>query len=174
MKRRFSILISVLIAIVFIALLAVNNFKSLATINTFTPLSYSTLNNELFGFGSNFGGQLGLNNLLKSPLEVQSIQTKDIVAYDAGNKHSIVLTSAGEVIQYGINGISGESNQRYIEYKEGEELKRLTNVVSISAGADYSLALLNDGSVWAWGSNLTAQLGQGNNEESIYAKKLIS
>lgn len=158
--------------ILLILLLNINNFRGSIPINNISPLSYATLNNELFGFGSNFGGQLGLSNLLKSPLEVQSIQTKDIVAYDAGNKHSIVLTSAGEVIQYGVNGIPGESNQRYIEYKEGEELKRLTNVVSISAGADYSLALLNDGSVWAWGSNLTAQLGQGNNEESIYAKKI--
>ncbi len=37
----------------------------------------------------------------------------------------------------------------------------LTNVIAISAGNRHSLALKNDGTVWAWGSNSNGQLGDG-------------
>jgi len=37
----------------------------------------------------------------------------------------------------------------------------LTNVIAASAGANHSLALKDDGTVWAWGHNSDAQLGDG-------------
>jgi hypothetical protein len=37
----------------------------------------------------------------------------------------------------------------------------LYGVVAIAAGACYNLALKGDGTVWAWGSNLAGQLGDG-------------
>src|SRR3989304_5016513 len=40
------------------------------------------------------------------------------------------------------------------------------NAVAIAAGQDHSLALKNDGTVWAWGYNLYGQLGNGNNTNS--------
>jgi len=38
----------------------------------------------------------------------------------------------------------------------------LTNIIAISAGSYHSLALRNDGTVWAWGWNGYGQIGQGN------------
>ena len=38
---------------------------------------------------------------------------------------------------------------------------QLTGVVSISAGAAFSVALKSDGTVWAWGFNGYGQLGDG-------------
>ena len=37
----------------------------------------------------------------------------------------------------------------------------LTGAVAISGGQDFSLALKNDGTVWAWGQNNYGQLGNG-------------
>src|SRR6476660_6259175 len=42
----------------------------------------------------------------------------------------------------------------------------LTNVTAISAGGVNSLALRSDGTVWAWGSNRDAQLGNGTTPNS--------
>jgi alpha-tubulin suppressor-like RCC1 family protein len=38
---------------------------------------------------------------------------------------------------------------------------------AIALGGTHSLALLNDGTVWAWGSNLSGQLGIGNHDNSL-------
>ena len=35
----------------------------------------------------------------------------------------------------------------------------LTSVITVSAGSGHSLALTNDGSVWAWGNDFFGQLG---------------
>ncbi len=39
----------------------------------------------------------------------------------------------------------------------------LTGVKAIAAGSSHSLALKEDGTVWAWGSNQEGQLGNGTN-----------
>ena len=37
----------------------------------------------------------------------------------------------------------------------------LTGVTAVSGGTAHSMALLSDGTVWAWGWNLKGQLGIG-------------
>lgn len=39
-------------------------------------------------------------------------------------------------------------------------------VISVAAGGEFSVALKNDGTVWAWGSNQVGQLGTGTNVDS--------
>src|SRR6185312_8182251 len=41
------------------------------------------------------------------------------------------------------------------------QVKNLTGVTMVSAGADHSMALKSDGTVWAWGQNNDGQLGDG-------------
>lgn len=170
--KNLLILLIVIAFSVLILILAINNVTPKTLINEINPVSYGDINNEILGFGSNFYGQLGQQNVFKSPVELQKINVENIAEFDAGNKHSIALTPDGEVIQNGVNGIEDESNLRFIEQKVDENVSKLNDVVSISAGADYSIALKSDGTVWAWGKNLTGQLGQGNNDESIYALKI--
>ncbi|MEJ7616748.1 MAG: hypothetical protein WKF30_07230 [Pyrinomonadaceae bacterium] len=43
----------------------------------------------------------------------------------------------------------------------------LSNVRAIAAGEDHSLALKNDGTVWAWGRNDLGQLGNGEQTPSF-------
>ena len=47
------------------------------------------------------------------------------------------------------------------------QVQNLSGVSAIAAGGVHSLALKNDGTVWAWGYNRFGQLGNGTNTDSI-------
>ena len=47
------------------------------------------------------------------------------------------------------------------------ELGRLGGIVDVSAGSFHTLALLDDGTVWAWGRNEDGQLGDGSTTISL-------
>ena len=53
-------------------------------------------------------------------------------------------------------------------------LSTLTNVVGIAAGGAHSLAIKNDGSVWAWGANGFGQLGIGSTANSLVPVQVMS
>ena len=46
------------------------------------------------------------------------------------------------------------------------QVSGLTQAVAISAGYVFAAAMLEDGTVWAWGRNFTGALGNGNNADS--------
>jgi alpha-tubulin suppressor-like RCC1 family protein len=50
----------------------------------------------------------------------------------------------------------------------------LTHVVAVSAGANHSLALRENGTVWAWGKNADGQLGDGTFTTRLRAVKVVS
>lgn len=121
------------------------------------------------------------------PMEVYNL--KDVIDVSAGNSFSVALRIDGNVYTWGDNkyGQLGVSfvpfpppNELFImplrslinnminytsEYtiipikaNKPAETKEL-EVIDISAGGDHALALLEDGSVWAWGRNDMGQLG---------------
>lgn len=105
-----------------------------------------------------------------------------VKAVAAGTNHSVALRADGTVWTWGQNGLG----QLGIGDTRGPEIcapympqygpspcsstpvpvvgpdgsGRLDQVVAIAAGDDYSLAVRADGTVWAWGSNGYAGLGQ--------------
>ena len=50
----------------------------------------------------------------------------------------------------------------------------LKNIADIDAGWQHSLALDNDGSLWAWGNNDNGQLGNNSNEPSSIPVQVLS
>jgi hypothetical protein len=44
--------------------------------------------------------------------------------------------------------------------------------ISVQCGSSHSLALKEDGTVWAWGYNIYGQLGDGEMEYSVYSKSV--
>lgn len=83
-------------------------------------------------------------------------------AVAVGSSHSLALKSDGTVWSWGSNtygklGEPGrpETSDRWVPGM----VQDLTDVIAIAAGANHSLALKRNGTVWAWGYNGVGQLG---------------
>jgi len=128
----------------------------------------------LLAWGANDSGQLGDGSSEPSPHPVRVVDElgdpiRGIVAIAAGWNHSLALRSDGTVLAWGSNayGQLGDPDAAY-SYNPiparvlGETSKPLTHVRWIASGDAHALAVADDGTVWAWGSNWSGQLGVGD------------
>jgi alpha-tubulin suppressor-like RCC1 family protein len=130
-----------------------------------------TADGLLYAWGSDDLGQLG-NGFYGSsttpyPVEQSgALSGKRIVALAAGYTHNLVLDADGNVYTWGSN-IDGELGNAGYSSEESPVLVdlsaaaggRSTTVVALAAGAGFSLALAQDGALYAWGNNSRQQLG---------------
>lgn len=49
-----------------------------------------------------------------------------------------------------------------------EQVKNLTDIVSIDKGHSHNIAAKNDGTVWTWGNNKKGQIGNGKAENESF------
>ena len=84
-----------------------------------------------------------------------------IVAIDSGGYLGVALDEAGIVWTWGNNwfGQLGVGAPSSIGTIVPAQVVNLTNVVAVSGGESHVLALVDDGSVWGWGSNSLGHLG---------------
>jgi E3 ubiquitin-protein ligase HERC3 len=132
---------------------------------------------SLYTFGRNFHGQLGSGDFEDRPspqavsLGFQPCQsdatleeetTAAVVA--CGIHHSACMSRRGELFSWGMcrNGELGQGRWASIEVQKPIQcfLPQL-RVVSISCGANHTLAIGESGSLWSCGSNVSGQLGNG-------------
>jgi len=85
----------------------------------------------------------------------------------AGLNHNLALKTDGTVWAWGDNayGQLGDGTTS-TESAIPVQVAGLTGVTAIAAGGYHSLALKNDGTVWAWGYNFYGQLGAGTTTDS--------
>ena len=133
----------------------------------------------LYAWGSNAYGQLGNGTTTNSsvPVAVKIAGTplagKTIVQIAAGANHNMVLTSDGAVYTWGWNyhgqlGNNTKTNSNTIVAVQtiGTPLAG-KKIVKIAAGQGHSLALTDDGMVYAWGRNDTGQLGNNATTDAM-------
>ncbi|MBI4947188.1 MAG: T9SS type A sorting domain-containing protein [Bacteroidetes bacterium] len=119
----------------------------------------------VWSWGNNGWGQLGDNTTTQRNTPVQVSGLTGIVAIAAGRWHSIALKNDGTVWTWGrnMNGELGDNTftDRWtpVQVHNWNNIGFFTNVVTIASGGDHVLALKNDGTVWAWGSDGNGQLG---------------
>ena len=104
-------------------------------------------------WGWNREGQLGdgtSNNSSNTAVSVSGIT--NAVAVSSGDMHSLALLSDGTVKVWGYNGEGQLGDGTTISRLTPVTVSGITNAVAVSAGGyRYSLALLSDGTVKAWG-----------------------
>ncbi len=123
-----------------------------------------TGNGEVYSFGRNELGQLGISNtpFALSPTLIPGLN--DIVAIAAGDDHSMALSSTGQVYVFGGND-SGQLGFGDNRVKSVPTLiPNINNIVAIDAGLQNSLLLDNQGQLYAIGNNYFGIFGSGLGE----------
>ena len=118
----------------------------------------------VWAWGYNYYGQLGDGTRTDKTMAVQVSGLSGITAIAGGGSHSLALKNDGAAWAWGDNyyGQLGDGIQPYVPYiKTSVQVNGLSGITAIARGYSHSLALKNDGTVWAWGSNYYGQLGDG-------------
>lgn len=117
---------------------------------------------EVFTFGRNEFGQLGMGDYENrfQPTKVPGI--RDAAAIACGEGFTIVLMLDGTVVSFGRNtyGQLGDGTTNTSPFPV--IVKGLSEIIAIAAGYSHSLFLLSNGTVIGFGSNVRGQLGVGD------------
>lgn len=128
---------------------------------------------QLYTFGRNDGGQLGINatSNMQHPTNITnmfSLLSDEIITEVAlGWGHSIALTSLGRLFTWGKNDSGqlgdGTNQPSLIPIDISSRIRLLSNdqIISIAAGSSHSAFLTKQGRVFMWGRNVFGQLGDG-------------
>ena len=133
-------------------------------------------NGDVYGFGSNLYGQLGLGDTTDrlTPTKIMTLPGA-VAAVAAGYTHSLVLLQNGDVYTFGENP--------YGELGLGDTTlhgtpTRITALLgpaaAVVAGAQYSLILLANGDAYACGSNVRGQLGLGDTLDRLTPTRITT
>jgi alpha-tubulin suppressor-like RCC1 family protein len=118
----------------------------------------------VWGWGLNYHyGSLGDGtfNIYPFGTIVQAKGLTDVVAIDAGMRHSLALKSDGSVWAWGLDSSTQLGDGSTSNSNTPARVIGLRDVVAISGGEHHTLALKTDGTVWACGQNSDGQLGNG-------------
>jgi alpha-tubulin suppressor-like RCC1 family protein/6-phosphogluconolactonase (cycloisomerase 2 family) len=125
---------------------------------------------SLWAWGSNFLGQLGNSTTTGTNVPVPVIGIGSVVGLGAGQFHSLALRADGTVWAWGDNFFgqlgNGSNTPLGTVNNVPGQVANLTGVGAIASLVATGLALKSDGTVWAWGSNSSGELGNGGNANS--------
>jgi alpha-tubulin suppressor-like RCC1 family protein len=123
-------------------------------------------NGTVMAWGDNEGGQLGDGSRTAREVPVAVTGLTGAKAISAGGGHSLALLNNGTVMAWGENeaGQLGDGSTK-LSSSAPVAVKGLSGVAAISAGGDFSLALLTNGTVESWGSDEFGQLDNSASEE---------
>jgi alpha-tubulin suppressor-like RCC1 family protein len=133
--------------------------------------SYALLDNgTVDAWGDNTFGQLGNGTHVDSAVPEPVDTVTDAVAIAAAGEHAMALLANGTVATWGGNGFGTLGNGTSGKGHEVGEpnpvlVPGLSGVVAIAAGGGDDVALLEDGTLEAWGENRAGQLGDGTTVE---------
>lgn len=127
---------------------------------------------SVVGWGRNDRGQLGDGTITESrsaPVRVRAVGGSGflvgVAAVAEGESHSVAALTDGRVVAWGSNelgalGDGGTSDSTLPVFVKGQGgIGQLSGVKAVAAGQRFSLALMHDGAILAWGSNLVGNLG---------------
>ena len=145
-------------------------------------------NGNAWAWGQNSDGQLGNGTttdwhenpnpiLVKFPKNTGTVKVSQV---SAGLTTSLAIDSNGNAWAWGSNeygqlgnGTKGGYSDLPVQIQDPNDVSKVLNVVQISGGTNYSLAIDNDGNAWAWGNNEDGQLGDNTTNDRLSPVKVL-
>lgn len=122
------------------------------------------------GIDSSVTRRLGLSEIIYI-LQMRA-GLRGYTAVSGGGRHTLALHGNGTVRTWGSNGFGqlGDGEESVLPGRETPEtVSGLSNIVAVATGYEHSLALQKNGILWAWGSNLHYELGDGTTTDRFAA-----
>ncbi len=134
-----------------------------------------TKNGEIYAWGKNDNGQLGIGNLTSYAVKVVgeggASTLKRIVDISAGETGSTAVNEFGWVYVWG-KGSNGEFANG-VTTSSSTPVKTVVNHgISASIGEGHVVALGQNGKLYTWGKNNAGQLGTGNTTNNTIVGKI--
>jgi len=125
----------------------------------------------VWAWGNNEEGELGDGTTTERSQPVRVSGLDSVTAISAGPAYSLALRADGTVWAWGSNTKGQLGDASVTQRLTPVQVSGLTGVTAILTGSTlldaYSLALRGDGTVWAWGSNVYGQLGDGTTKQRL-------
>ena len=123
---------------------------------------YIKAGGTLWAMGYNLFGQLGDGTMTHRSSAVQV--ATGVASVAAGRVHTMYVETDGTLWAMGYkgNGQLGDGKDANVEFRR-TPVRVATGVASVAAGADHTMYVKTDGTLWATGSNAQGQLGDGGN-----------
>ncbi|XP_011296686.1 probable E3 ubiquitin-protein ligase HERC4 isoform X3 [Fopius arisanus] len=137
-----------------------------------------TNNGELYSWGSNTEGQLGLgleSQAQHKPRLISSLAGVPIAFIACGGYHSVVVSKSGAIYVWGRNtfGQLGIAITGNLHYPHQLRTLRSTRIRYVSCGEDFTAFLTIDGGVFTCGAGMYGQLGHGTNSNEVLPRKIM-
>ncbi|XP_013411436.1 RCC1 and BTB domain-containing protein 1 [Lingula anatina] len=138
-----------------------------------------TLEGEVFAWGQNNCGQVGSGTTTNQPTPrrvTACIGSKVVVQIACGQTSSMALLDTGDVYGWGYNGNGQLGLGNNVNQPNPCRVAGLTGIFinQITCGYAHSLALSDEGTLWAWGANSYGQLGTGNKANMVTPAKVAT
>ncbi|XP_039074362.1 E3 ISG15--protein ligase HERC5 isoform X2 [Hyaena hyaena] len=127
---------------------------------------------ELFAWGQNLHGQLGIGSLFASvpiPQIVENLSGIPLVQISAGKAHSMALSMSGNVYSWGRN----DFGQLGLGHTDGKDFPSLIEAVDnqkvefLACGGSHTALLTKDGLVFTFGAGKHGQLGHNSTQNEL-------
>jgi alpha-tubulin suppressor-like RCC1 family protein/murein DD-endopeptidase MepM/ murein hydrolase activator NlpD len=124
-----------------------------------------TAEGEVYGWGRNDDGELGIGSKSSEINELYPVKMKKvskIIQIAAGANHAIMLDADGNVWSTGYNS-SGQLGIGNTDIQvQPKQMTSVSGVKEIAAGTNHSIMLAENGYVYSVGNDSNSQLGNGN------------